>query len=288
LLPLESYGHYMLAWTLCSTLPVLASTVVAAFFPRLSAEVARVDGNPSPLYHQACQLLACALMPAGALLILFPAEILTLWLGDPQLVRQVAPVLTIMALGSLLNTLAHLGHAMQLAAGLARLGLYANIFMVTITVPAIFIAVRQGGVLGAAWVWVALNATYIIAGIPIMHRWILRGEFLTWLWVALNATYIIAGIPIMHRWILRGEFLTWLWGCALQPAILAFVLIGLIRISKVGTALHPIGQLLFLATIFVIVLTLCLLASSPTRQLLRPHSLNFFRQQGFRCFSRTK
>lgn len=247
LLPLESYSYYMLAWTLCSTLPVLASTVVTAYFPRLSAEVAQPDRTPAPLYHQACQLLACALMPAGALLVLFPGEILTLWLGNPQVVQQVAPVLTIMAVGTLLNILAQVPHAMQLASGLAKLGLYANIFMVTMIVPALYLTVRKTGVMGAAWVWVALNATYVIAG-----------------------------VPIMHRWILHGEFLRWLWGCALQPALIAFSLIGLIRGTNLVSALHPIGQLLFFAMIYGIAVILCLLALPSTRPLLRQQPIQSY------------
>lgn len=240
LLPLESYSYYMLAWTLCSTLPVLASTVVTAYFPRLSAEVAQPDGTPAPLYHQACQLLACALMPAGALLVLFPGEILTLWLGNPQVVQQVAPVLTIMAVGSLLNTLAHLPHAMQWAFGLARLGLYANIFMVCATVPAIYIAVQQAGILGAVWVWVALNITYVFIGVPLMHCWILRDQ-----------------LP------------TWLAADVLRPAVIAFGVVGLLRQLWPWPPAQSMTQLLLLALIYGAAALACLVASPRTRGFLR-------------------
>jgi O-antigen/teichoic acid export membrane protein len=239
LLPLESYSYYMLAWTLCSTLPVLASTVVTAYFPRLSAEVAQPDGTPAPLYHQACQLLACALMPAGALLMLFPREILTLWLGNPQVVQQVAPVLTIMAVGSLLNTLVHLPHAMQWALGLARLGLYANIFMIGAMVPAMYIAVQQAGILGAVWVWVALNITYVFIGVPLMHCWILRGQ-----------------LP------------TWLAADVLRPAAIAFGVVGLLRQLWPWPPAQSMTQLLLLALIYGAAALSCLVASPRTRGFL--------------------
>lgn len=182
LLSLADYGYYMLAWTLSSTILMLAGPVVSAFFPRLSAEVALKNGKPEDIYHVGCQLVSVAVVPAGLLLMLFPDVILNLWLGEPAVVEKTSRLLTLLTLGSLLNTFAQMPHALQLAFGFPRFGLYANILLVTLTVPALYLGVGEAGVEGAAWVWVALNAVYVVVGVPLMHLWMLQGSFMRWLW----------------------------------------------------------------------------------------------------------
>lgn len=181
LLPLQEYGYYMLAWTLAAMLFMFAGPVVTAFFPRLSADVASAGGDPANTYHAGCQLVSVAVMPASALLIFFPNEMLMLWLGDPAVAQRVGNLVVLLALGTLLNTLAQLPHAMQLAYGQPQFGLYANVLLTALVVPALYVGVGQAGVLGAAWVWVALNAMYVIIGVPLMHFWLLRGHLLQWL-----------------------------------------------------------------------------------------------------------
>lgn len=181
LLTLGEYGYYTLAWTLSAMLFMLAGPIVTAFFPRLSAEVARDGGDPAGHYHAGCQLLSAVVMPAGALLMLFPAEVLMLWIGDSAVAQHVNGLVVLLSFGTLLNTLAQLPHALQLAFGLPHFGLYANVLSVALAAPALYFGVGQAGVQGAAWVWVALNAAYVVVGVPIMHRWLLRGHLLSWM-----------------------------------------------------------------------------------------------------------
>lgn len=181
LLPLGEYALYMIAWTLSSMLLMLAGPVVTTFFPRLAAEVARVGGDPGATYHTACQMLSVAVMPAGAVLVLLPDEVLMLWIGRSDVAQSVGSLVALLSLGTLLNTLAQLPHALQLAYGRPRLGLYANILSVAVAVPALYFGVKHAGAPGAAWVWVGLNASYVIIGVPLMHRWLLRGHLARWL-----------------------------------------------------------------------------------------------------------
>lgn len=180
LLSMEDYGYYMLAWTLSSMLFMLAGPIVTAYFPRLTAEVSAAGDGVASAYHTGCQMLSVAVMPAGALLMIFPKEVLTLWLGNPVVVQQVEGVVVLLALGTLFNTLAQLPHALQLAFGRPLFGLYANALLVILVVPAIYFGVRHAGTMGAAWVWVALNAMYVVIGVPLMHMWLLRGHLLRW------------------------------------------------------------------------------------------------------------
>ena len=180
LLPMPQFAAYSLAWTLASVLLLLAGPVVAAYFPRLSGEASRPDADPGPTYHQGCQVLALAVVPAGVTLVALPGHALALWLGDTADPGPMAALLRWLVLGTLLNTLAQMPHALQLAHGRPQLGVAANLIMVTLVVPSLLAAVEGAGAIGAAWVWVGLNALYLGLGVPLMHRWLLRGQGLHW------------------------------------------------------------------------------------------------------------
>lgn len=180
LLPLEEYGHYTLAWTLSAMLFVMAMPITTAFFPRLSAYSAQKNTDPSNVYHDGSQLLAVAVMPVTVMLIVFPEQILNMWLGSKLTAGKINGLLVLLTVGTALNTLAYLPHALQLAYGKAKFGLYANIVMVALAFPALIFGVSSHGVMGAAWVWVGVNFLYVSIGIPLMHLWLLRGEFFNW------------------------------------------------------------------------------------------------------------
>jgi len=203
LLPLGEYGYYTLAWTLSTMLLMLAGPVVSAFFPRLAAEVVRSEGNLETSYHAGCQLIAVAVMPAGALLLFFSTEVLELWVGQIGTLQQVSGLVVCLALGTLLNTLVQLPHALQLAYGLSYFGFYANLLSVALAVPALYYGVQQAGAQGAAWVWVGLNAAYVVVGVPLMHRWLLRGHLFRWLRsdVLLPMVTVIAVVAVARRFL---------------------------------------------------------------------------------------
>lgn len=68
----------------------------------------------------------------------------------------------------------------QLAHGWTSLTVRINIVAVAIIVPAILWATPRYGAEGAAWVWVALNTSYLLVGIHFMYRRILTRE--KWRW----------------------------------------------------------------------------------------------------------
>jgi O-antigen/teichoic acid export membrane protein len=181
LLSLEEYGYYMLAWTLASLLFLASSPVVTTFFPRLSARVHQSDAELRTLYHSGMQLLVVAVMPVASILLVFSDQLLFIWLSDQQLASNLQGLVSALAMGTLLNTLVQMPHALQLAYGLPQFGMYANMVLVVVVAPAYYLATIQYGTEGAAWVWVTLNAAYAVIGVPLMHRWVLRGELLHWL-----------------------------------------------------------------------------------------------------------
>ncbi len=181
LLSLESFGYYSLAAMLASTLYMIVGPFDSAFFPRFTSLV-ELDDNKAiaDTYHLGAQLVTVCVGSAAVMLIVFGDELLRLWTGNAALADRLAPLVAVLALGTLLNCFMHMPYQLQLAYGWTRLTIYVNTMAVTLLVPAIFWVVPKYGAIGAAWIWVGLNTGYLFISIHFMFRRLLRPE--KWRW----------------------------------------------------------------------------------------------------------
>jgi hypothetical protein len=69
---------------------------------------------------------------------------------------------------------------LQLSHGWTSIGLFITILLIITLVPVIYVLTTHYGAVGAASAWVILNVIYMIIGIPLTHRRLLKGE--AWLW----------------------------------------------------------------------------------------------------------
>jgi O-antigen/teichoic acid export membrane protein len=183
LLPLDSLGSYMLATNASMGLLQLVVPLSMAVYPRLTALAARNEAMLlEEIYLRACAWMAVLVVPASLVLALFSGSVLLMWTGSPELASTVAPLLTILALGTLCNGLMNLPYFLQLARGWPGLAVRINLVAVAVTVPATILAVRRFGAIGAAYVWLLLNVAYVIVTAHFMHRRILPGA--KWRWYA--------------------------------------------------------------------------------------------------------
>lgn len=181
LISLESFGYYALAGVAANALYMFAGPITTALSPRFAELVAKGDQKTlGELYHQGSELVTVLMGSAAVVLIIFGERVLRLWTGDPTLSQKVAPLMAVLALGALFNGLMWIPYQLQLANGWTSLAIKANIIAVGVLVPAIVLVVPTSGALGAAEVWVTLNAGYILFTIPIMHRRLLRAEHWRW------------------------------------------------------------------------------------------------------------
>jgi O-antigen/teichoic acid export membrane protein len=181
LLTLSEYGYYTLATAVAGALYVLNAPITTAWFPRLSE--LHATHQPALLaetFHQGAQLVSVCMGSAAMILIVFAEPILRVWTQDPGLAGRSAALLSLLALGNLLNGLMHIPYQTQLAHGWTRLTLWLNIVSVAVIVPAILWTTPRYGAEGAAWVWVGLNAGYVFIGIHFMYHKILTTE--KWRW----------------------------------------------------------------------------------------------------------
>jgi O-antigen/teichoic acid export membrane protein len=199
LLSLESFGHYSLAGTLARGLYVMITPVFNAYFPRFSALVSSGDRASMRLcYHNAVQVMSVLILPLAVTIAFFSREIAFLWLQDPSIARSVAPITSLLVIGTCLNGLMNIPFALQLAYGNTKIGLYINLCLVACLAPAMIFATFQYGVTGAAAIWGVINGLYLLAGLPLTHKYLLSGETGNWLRLdvlpPLVAALVLAGL----------------------------------------------------------------------------------------------
>jgi O-antigen/teichoic acid export membrane protein len=180
-LSLTTFGYYTLATLIAGSLLYLCLPVFQAVFPRFSQLVVTGDERAlSRLYHQACQLISVLVIPVAAVIAMFSREIVQVWTGSAATADKTAILASLLITGNALNALMNVPYALQLAYGWTRLVFYLNLGAVLIFAPILFVVTRSYGAVGAASVWVAINAFYVGIGIPLMHRRLLGGERRRW------------------------------------------------------------------------------------------------------------
>jgi O-antigen/teichoic acid export membrane protein len=191
MLSLEDFGYYSLAAVAAGGLQYLIGPIFSAAFPRFSELVAA--GNQDTLrreYHRVAQFASVLVLAATVVLMGFAPQILQLWLGTPETVARTHRLVTVLAAGTAMNGLMHVPYALQLASGWTTLTMFTNAVALCLLVPATILLAREFGPIGAAWVWVALNAGYIVIQVPIMHRRLLVGE--QWRWYGIDVAFPLA------------------------------------------------------------------------------------------------
>lgn len=200
LLSLEMFGYYTLAGVASSAVPILlVAPLFNALFPRFSSLVALKDDVAlNVLYHQGSQLMAVLVLPAAMVLAFFSFDILLLWTGKAKTAEMASPIVSLLVIGMALNAMMTLPYALQLSHGWTSIGLRINMFLIAALVPAIYFMATRYGAVGAASVWIALNGLYMVIGVPLTHRRLLRGEMRRWfmedILPPLAAALVITGI----------------------------------------------------------------------------------------------
>ena len=181
LLSLEEFGVYTFSFVVAGVLSIFIGPISQSYYPRLTGLAARGDERAvATAYHQGSQLMTIMLVPAGLLLVAFSHTIVLIWTGNLFLAESASGIVSVITLGTILNGLMHIPYMLQLANGWPTLAARANFAAVLALVPAIIFVVPIYGALGAAWIWCALNAVYILVSIPLMHVRLLRGHAIDW------------------------------------------------------------------------------------------------------------
>ena len=192
LLPLESFGYYTLAATVAGALLVIIGPVTQAIYPRM-VELSTCEDQAGlvAVYHQGVQFVTVLTAPATMLLSFFAGGVVFMWSGNAILAENTAPILSPLVLGTFLNALLGMPYQCQLAHGWTSLTLKISAVAVIIFIPAIFWVVPRYGAVGAAWMWVTLEASYVLIAIPLMHLRLIPDE--KWRWYFADVLLPVSG-----------------------------------------------------------------------------------------------
>lgn len=189
-LGLEEFAHYMLATVVASGLYVIVSPIYNAIYPRFSALVMVGDVDQLiDLYRLSTRMLAVVLFPLAMIMAVFADDLVHIWTGNSSLASSVAPVVAFLSIGSALNGIMFIPHALLLAFGMTRIPIIINGALMLIILPIIVFFALAYGAEGGAIAWFLLHVMYVLFGTWLTHRYLLKGLGKKWL-------FVDVGIPL--------------------------------------------------------------------------------------------
>ena len=180
LVPLGQFSAYALATAMAGGLYQVVAPVSQSYYPVLTHQLATRDSRLADTYHQGSQIVSATVGPPAAILILFARPVLDLWTSNPPLAAIAAPILSLLALGTLFHCLMYIPYMLQLAAGWSGLAMRMNALLVALVFPTLLFVVPRAGMNGAAMTWVMLNGLALLITIRIMHGRLLPTEMRRW------------------------------------------------------------------------------------------------------------
>lgn len=203
MLPLETFGYYMVAVSLSQAPRTLASPIAVAVFPRLTGLVA--TGNQcllSGLYHRAASLVAVATIPTSLTLAFFASDVIRAWTGSITAAEQVGMTAALLLGGELMQAITAVPCYLALAHGNVRINLQVGVASVLLLVPLLIVLLTDYGVLGAGISWFVMNLCTLPPYMYFLHLRFLPGEFRRWCWSGAVWPLLIA-MPcvLVGRWL---------------------------------------------------------------------------------------
>jgi O-antigen/teichoic acid export membrane protein len=217
ILNLADFGRYALAGTLASGLYIFLTPVFNAIYPRMSMLVATGETQSLvDMYRNGTRLLLGLLFPAALAAIIFSEDFISLWTGNPNLATSVAPIVSLLLIGTSFNGAMHFPYALQLAYGLTRIPLLINAILLVTIVPVTIVFASRYGAIGGAGAWAFSNTIYLFLGTWLTHREVLKDIGMKWLLWDVGIPFFLSLVVVglagseVHRlgWPLPAEILT--------------------------------------------------------------------------------
>ena len=203
LLPLTDFAYFSLAVTAASGVLILTAPLAMTFGPRLTRVFASGDRSETVrVYALQTELTAAMAASASLVLILFPAQLMLAWTGDPLIADRAAPVLAFYAAGNALLAMTALPYQLQVAAGHLRLHVYGIGLFVITYFPLLALGLDQLGMRGAGLAWLVPNLLYLLLFIPLVHRRFLPEPHRRWLLRLVTTVSPVLALGLLMKWLL--------------------------------------------------------------------------------------
>lgn len=148
---------------------VLPAALTAALFPRIATVMGINPVEAKMLYRKCLMVVAVVLLPVCILIAIGSKWGLQLWLGQDFAEKSWA-IVSVMALGLLLNGLAGVPYAVIQAGGDSRTTAYLHLVELLFYVPLLFFCMKTFGILGAAIAWTTRVGVDLLALLLICKR----------------------------------------------------------------------------------------------------------------------
>ncbi len=181
ILSLSEFGYYTFAIAIVSVLQMAGGPLFQTISPRLISTYANDKENLSNFYHKACQSIAFLIIPAGLMLAIYSYEIILLWTHNQETTNHIYLIVSLLAIGTLLNLLATMPGQLQIADGRTKVMVYINAFSILFVLPMNIIFGQLYGGVGVALVWISLNILYLLTGIFLVHPQLLNENKSKWI-----------------------------------------------------------------------------------------------------------
>lgn len=211
IVPLKEFAYYTLAATVAEALLLLATPVSNALTPKI---VQMIYSEPDStrirtFFHQSCQLVNLLLISVGAVIAIFPGELMFAYTGSHEVASNTAGILAILVVAKLLHGNMLVPYALQIGWGELKAGVYINIASVMWLVPAVIVLSSAYGATGAAISWLTVTVGYVFIGMPLVFRKLMPAEWGRWFMQDLAIPLfcvLIALVPI--HWLSSGDYTT--------------------------------------------------------------------------------
>ena len=181
LVDLTDFGKYALAGTMASGLYILMTPLFNVIYPKMSELVATENTKKLIIFYKdSAYLFMAVFAPVAVSAIMFTNDLLNVWTGNVTLSLAATPIVQFILIGTALNGLMHFPYALQLAFGATKLAILINIALIALMVPLTIFLTKSYGVVGGAMAWAILNVFYVLIGLIITHRFLLKGHGVNW------------------------------------------------------------------------------------------------------------
>jgi O-antigen/teichoic acid export membrane protein len=181
LMVLSEFGYYSLAVQLAGGVMLIGGPISSAILPRMvRLEAEGKHKDLINLYESSTQIIVVITGTLCVMMTFFSKEILYAWSGDLALTEKVCPYLILYAIGNFLVSVAGFPYYLQYAKGHLKFHLYGNIAFLLVLVPTLIYVVIQYGGIGAGYVWIGVNLSYLLLWIPFIHRFFEKGLNKRW------------------------------------------------------------------------------------------------------------
>jgi O-antigen/teichoic acid export membrane protein len=181
LLPLETLGHYNLAYTAASIISLIVAAVSSAVLPSFAAEYGRHGAaSLAERYRSADRIMLFLAGVAAFSLAFYGDQLLALWV-NPVAASAASKPLAWLAAGFWCSAAIANVYNVAIAAGSPGRHLRANVISFLPYLFCLYLCIEALGVEGAAISWLVLNLGYAAFLVPAIHRTLLSLPTASWL-----------------------------------------------------------------------------------------------------------